>query len=59
MVNVTINMSMKDFECIKEELIKAKQNTELSPVADVKKYIRDNMNMANAQIAHIMNILGI
>lgn len=58
MVNVTINMSIKDFEYIKEELAKAKQNTELSPVADVNGYIKENMNMANAQIIHVMNILG-
>ena len=58
MVNVTINMSVKDFEYIKEELAKAKQNTELSPVADVNDYIKENMNMANAQIIHVMNILG-
>ena len=59
MVTVTINMTMKDFEYIKEELIKAKQNTELSPVADVKDYIKDNINMAHAQIIHIMNMFGI
>ena len=59
MVNVTINMSMEDFEYIKEELTKAKQNTELSPVADVKDYIKENMNMAHAQIIHVMNMLGV
>lgn len=59
MVNVTINMTMEDFEYIKAELIKAKENTELSPVANVSDYIKDNMNMAHTQIIHIMNKLGI
>lgn len=59
MVNVTINMTMEDFEYIKEELIKAKQNTELSPVADVKDYIKENINMANAHISHVLSKLGL
>jgi hypothetical protein len=40
-------------------LTKAKQNTELSPVADVKDYIKENINMANAHISHVLSKLGL
>lgn len=59
MVNITINMTMEDFEYIKAELTKAKENTELSPVADVKDYLKESVNSAHTQIIHVMNKLGI
>lgn len=55
MVNVTINMSMEDFEYIKKELQKAYENTNLDKKDVIEK---EKIDLANAQISHVLNKLG-
>ena len=57
MVNVTINMSIEDFEFIKSELLKAEENTQTSPRKGVNPD-KERVTLANAQINHILNHFG-
>ena len=55
MVNVTINMTMKDFEMITELLQKAYLNTCIDKHVEID---RENIEWANAQICQVLNVLG-
>ena len=57
MVNVTINMSVEDFEFIKSELLKAEENTQTSPIKGVNPD-KERVALANTQINHILNHFG-
>ena len=57
MVNITINMSVEDFEFIKSELIKAEENTQTSPRKGINPD-KERVALANAQINHILNHFG-
>lgn len=67
MVNVTINISMKDYEFIKAELSKASSDThvtncleECANASDNKlfKELTERTRSANAHISHVLNKLG-
>jgi hypothetical protein len=56
MVNVTINMTMEDFEYIKDSLQKAYLNTCTDKHMEID---RENIEMANAHISHVLSKLGL
>lgn len=57
MINITINMSVEDFEFIKSELLKAEQNTFVSDREGAEPN-KEKVKLANAQINHILNHFG-
>ena len=57
MVNITINMSVEDFELIKSELLRAEENTQTSP-REGEIPDKERVALANAQINHILNHFG-
>lgn len=57
MVNVMINMTMEDFEYIKNELNAALQNTYISNRENAGVYA-EKIRMANAQINHVLSKLS-
>lgn len=56
MVNVTINMTMEDFEYIKDSLQKAYLNTCTDKHMEID---RENIEMANAHISHVLSKLSL
>ena len=54
MLNVTINMTMKDFETMKDLLNKAYLNTCTEKFMEID---RENIEWANAQIVQVLNML--
>lgn len=56
MVNITINMTMEDFEYIKDSLQKAFLNTAINKNMEIE---REKIEIANAQISHILSKLGL
>ena len=57
MVNVTVNMTMEDFEFIKTTLLNAEQNTYVSDRKGVE-VDKEKVKLANAQINQILNHFG-
>jgi hypothetical protein len=57
MVNITINMSMEDFEFIKSTLLQAEKNTYISDREGAEPD-KEKVKLANAQITHILNHFG-
>ena len=58
MVNVTINMTIEDFEYIKNELLMAEQNTFVSNKEGAETN-KENVKLANAHINHVLSKLGL
>ena len=57
MVNVTINMSMEDFETLKNALLEAEQNTYVSD-REGAEADKEKVKQANARINRVLNLLG-
>ncbi len=57
MVNVTINMTMEDFEFIKSTLLQAEKNTYISNRESAEPD-KEKVKLANAQINQILNHFG-